>query len=299
MKRPKCIIILSAKSSGSSALQRLLAEHNKISNVKHTRHGRNETLYWTKAASVLNMPQRNMLDSEVPIPAAKARKDIETLLHTNLENFTSPSSNESLIFEGWKSLAMQHRPIFLEKSPHHLLQWSSLELIQQCIEKCPEVDFLLIGLVRNPMDVLYSIWSRWRTHPEKKQYEWKAEYENLLKSKQLFGDKLVTVRYEDITKDIDSLEKILAFAGIRPDDMDKNYFHSKSLAKWKSDKFYSFNLTEDVISLAEQFGYEKSEMLNTQKNALWTPYKHIVRSYHKTWIPVRRSLRSLKQQFVS
>ena len=296
ISRPKCIIILSAKSSGSSALQDLLAKHNKISNIENTRHHRNETLYWTKAASVLNLPQVKMLDSEVPISRQQAKQDIIKLLNENLENFTPPNADEDLIFEGWKSLTMHHRPIFLEKSPHHLLQWSSLELINQCIQRYPNIDFLVVGLVRNPMDVLYSIWTRWRTHPEKKQFEWLIEYKNLLKSQALFGDTLTIVRYEDITKDINSLSKVIEFAGINADGLDKNYLHSKSLSKWKTDKFYSFNLAEEVIALAGEFGYRPEEMMNAHKSPFWGPYKHLVRGYHKTWKPVYRSLRSLKKE---
>ena len=296
ISRPKCIIILSAKSSGSSALQNLLAKHNKISNIEITRHHRNETLYWTKAASVLNLPQVKMLDSEVPIPGQQAKEDIIKLLSENLTNFIPPATDEELIFEGWKLLTMDHRPIFLEKSPHHLLQWSALELISQCIERYPHIDFLIVGLIRNPMDVLYSIWSRWKTPPEKKQYEWLTEYENLLKSKNLFDDKLVIVRYEDITKDINSLKKIIEFADINPDGLDQHYIHNKSLSKWKTDKFYSFNLSNEVILLAEKFGYQPDEMNNPHYNSLWTPYKHFSRGYHKISKPIYQSLRSLKKK---
>lgn len=298
ISRPKCIIILSAKSSGSSALQDLLAKHNKISNVEATRHHRNETLYWTKAASILNLPQVKMLDSEVPIPRQKAKEDIIQLLRENLENYMPPATDEELIFEGWKLLNMHHRPIFLEKSPHHLLQWSALELISQCMAKYPNIDFLIVGLVRNPMDVLYSIWNRWRTPPEKKQYEWLTEYKHLLKSKTLFGDKMVIVRYEDITRDISSLKKIIEFADIHPDDLDQHYIHNKSLSKWKTDKFYSFNLSNEVISLAEEFGYERDEMSNTHENSFWTPYKHMTRGYYKISKPIYQSLRSLKKKIV-
>ncbi len=70
--KSQCIIILSIKSSGSSACQNLLSKFSQVSYVPKTRHFENETLYWTKAASVLGLPQVDMIDSEVPISKEKA-----------------------------------------------------------------------------------------------------------------------------------------------------------------------------------------------------------------------------------
>ena len=78
--RMKCIMILSCKSSGSTALQNLLNKLPQVNRIKKTRHFEYETLYWTKAASILGMPQLNMLDSEVPIPKKKAKDDIESIV---------------------------------------------------------------------------------------------------------------------------------------------------------------------------------------------------------------------------
>ena len=150
----------SSKSSGSSALQNLLAKLPQVDHISKTRHFEYETLYWTKAASVLRLPQVDMLDSEVPISKERARLDLINLLCDNLESYTPPSDNDELIFGGWKLLCQNYSPVFLEKSPHHLHQWSALELINECIERIPEVDFLIVGLVRNPMAILYSAWDR-------------------------------------------------------------------------------------------------------------------------------------------
>ncbi len=78
------ILILSNKSSGSRAVQRLLAQAADLKYVEKTRHLENESLYWTKAASILNLQQHNLLDSEVPIPQPSARQDLVALLRDNL-----------------------------------------------------------------------------------------------------------------------------------------------------------------------------------------------------------------------
>ena len=67
----KCIIILSSKSSGSSALQYYLSKYINVNHIRYTRHYEHETLYWTKVASALGILQKNMLNSEVPIRKIK------------------------------------------------------------------------------------------------------------------------------------------------------------------------------------------------------------------------------------
>ena len=84
MSKDKNIILLSEKSSGSSACQNLLARFTNIRHVAQTRHFENETLYWTKAASILGKSQIKMVDSEVPIDPVKAKSDLISLLRDNL-----------------------------------------------------------------------------------------------------------------------------------------------------------------------------------------------------------------------
>ena len=159
MSRNKCVIILSEKSSGSSACQNLLTKSDIVNNVDLTRHNKNETLFWTKAASMKGRYQIDMVNSEVPIKTKEARQDIIRLLENNLNSF-KPERGEDIIHRGWKMLCDRYGPIFLEKSPHHLCQWSALDLIIECIEKNEDIDFMIIGLVRNPMDTIYSQFDR-------------------------------------------------------------------------------------------------------------------------------------------
>lgn len=280
MGKIKCIIILSSKSSGSSALQSLLVRFNQVRIVSKTRHFENETLFWTKAASILHLPQVRMLDSEVPISYEKARIDLLNLLKDNVDSYVPPTNDEEMIFNGWKLLCQKHSPIFLEKSPHHLHQWSALVLIAECVKRFQEIDFLLVGLVRNPMDVLYSAWNRRRTVPEKNQYQWFTAYENLLRLRKLVGKKLVVVRYEEMVKDISTLKEIFQFISATEDQIETDYLHEKSLAKWKKDKKYGFKLSKKVLSLAEKFGYDKQDMVN-KNNMFWHYYKYLVRYKYK------------------
>lgn len=295
MSIKKCIIILSSKSSGSSACQNLLAKFADIKLVSKTRHFQNETLYWTKAASVLGLPQNIMLDSEVPIPYEKAKADLVTLLRDNLETYSPPDDDKELIFDGWRHLCDRYAPIFLEKSPHHLYQWSALELIIECMKLLDDVDFFLIGLVRNPMDTLYSAFQRWRTFPEKLQYEWLVTYQNLLRLSEIVGDKLIIVRYEDIVSSLSYLQPVFDFCGVSADNADHDHLHKKSIQKWKNDKFYGFTLSEELIRLAESYGYYRDQLLN-EGSALWPIYRYVSRAFYKTGRPGRRITGNIRQK---
>ncbi len=282
----KCIVILSSKSSGSSACQALLSRFADVRCVAHTRHFENETLYWTKAASILGMPQSRMLDSEVPIPETQARRDLVQLLVDNIEHFEPPGNDRDLIFQGWQALCETYSPIFLEKSPHHLLQWSALELILECVAKLSKVDFFFIGLVRNPMDVLYSAYTRWKTPPEKLQYEWLDSYHNLSRFASLVGERIQVIRYEDMVHDPESLNLVLRFMhGDGNYHLPSDFFHERSINKWRKDHLYGFSLAPEVYELAREFGYTHGELHN-KSYRLWPLQRTLARSAYKTFLPV-------------
>jgi hypothetical protein len=286
----RSILILSNKSSGSSAVQRLLAQAIDLKCLKKTRHFENESLYWTKAASALNLPQHNMLDSEVPISPEIARQDLVQLLKDNLatDKLTLPTAEQPLdrafIFESWQSLCEQFAPTLLEKSPHHLLQWSALTLIMECMAYLEgKVDFLLLGLVRNPMDTLYSAFRRWRTPPEALQYEWLSAYSNLRKLSEHLGDRVVIVRYEDLVTSLDPLAPVFEFCGAAP-SADARCLNRHSLLKWQQDPDFGFVLAPEVNKLARSYGYSEKELANTPKR-FWPLYRDLSRSLyqHTRW----------------
>ena len=274
----KCIIILSAKSSGSSACQNYLCKSGEVKHLTKTRHGENETLYWTKAASILGLNQISMLDSEVPIRSDKAKKDLIKLLKDNLGYYEPPQDDKKFIFDGWKKLCMKFSPIFLEKSPHHLLQWSNLELIKEFVKSEKDIDIHIVGLIRNPMDTLYSAWTRWKTIPEKNQLQWKISYQNLLLLKEQLKGQVHIIRYEDMISNPSTLNDEFEFIGQNGNLNKQSYFHKKSISKWRKDKLFGFRLADDVIDLAKDYGYKDEDMQN-EATGLWPYYKMIARWY--------------------
>lgn len=285
----RCIVVLSSKSSGSSILQRILTRFEGAHHVASTRHFESETLYWVKAAAILERPQFAMLDSEVPIPRARAKTELIDFIRENVGPYEVPVSNVDLVFGGWKRLCRHYGPIFVEKSPHHLHQWSALELIKECMARHPEIDFLIVGLLRNPMAVLYSSWDRMRTPPEENQFEWLTAYRNLLKFQSVVGEKMVIVRYEDMVADPSCLRDVFNFMEVicTPEDMES--FHRRSIHKWKDDRFYGFQLSESVAALARELGYSEDDLAN-EGSILWPAYRGLPLWLHRTVRRVRKAI---------
>jgi hypothetical protein len=71
-----------------------------------------------------------------------------------------------------------------------------------------------IGLTRNPIDTLYSMWCRWRAPPEQQRYEWLRAYQNLARFQSLAKDRLRIIRYEELVSDDDAIKGLCAFVGI-------------------------------------------------------------------------------------
>lgn len=286
MRRHKSLIILSEKSSGSSALQQLLTRIGDVRHVARTRHFENETLYWTKAASVLGMPQLAMVDSEVPISRERARADLVTMLGENLAGYAPPADDREMVMRGWASLCERHAPVFLEKSPHHLCQQSALDLITQCMRELTEVDFLLVGLVRNPMDTIYSQYRRWKSRPESVQQQWLVAYRNLRRLQESAGPQLVILRYEDMIGSLAALQPVLDFCGCDTTGLSPDFFHARSVSRWKDDPLFGFAPSDELVELAGSYGYGR-EQLRNEPHALWPVIREVSRAHHKAVAPFK------------
>ena len=288
----KCIIILSYKSSGSSVCQRLLTQSPNINHVNYTRHFEFETLYWTKAASILGLPQNKMLNSEVPIPAKRAREEVIFFLRENGVVAKQSADELAMLFDGWQSLCEVYSPVFLEKSPHHLSQPAVLKLINQCAEAMPHIQFHFIGLIRNPMDTLYSAYKRWKTIPELGQDEWRIAYQNLLAFKNVVKHQLTIIRYEDLVQSFSCLQPVFDFAGVNCDELDSNTLHRRAMQKWRSDSRYGFQLNGETAVLAQQFGYLPEQLTNKPKR-FWPLYRDISVSLYKIVLPQKAFVKKI------
>ncbi len=284
-----CVMILSARSSGSSALQNLLVKGSRARHVDATRHFEHETLFWLKAAAVLGLPQIPMADARLPFDADEARADLIALLRDNIDPvYPIPEDNDRLIFGGWRDLCRRYAPVFVEKSPHHLHQWAALQLIAASTVRVHEVDLLLVGLVRNPMDTMYSMWQRWRGMPEENERDWHTAYHNLLRFRDRLGKRLLILRYEDMVSDPSLLAPVYDTIGERPQHA--GYLHRESLGKWRNDPRFGFRLSDETLALAEQYGYRREDMTGNPSAPLWPLYRHSSRFYVRRVQPLLRRL---------
>jgi hypothetical protein len=272
MSPDKCIIILSERSSGSSALQNYLVKFAGARHATTHRHFENETLFWTKAASVLGLPQIKMVDSRVPFSSGEAKKDLLVLLAENVPDFQPPADDYDWIMQSWRQLCRRFTPLFIEKSPHHLCEWSALDLILQAQRALEDVDFLIIGLVRNPLDTIYSHFERWKSIPALVEKQWVVSYQNLLRFREQLPEKTIIIRYEDLIKQPKVIEPILQFCGFSPSKEAQTYLPSRSVHKWKTDRWFSFGLSQESQQLAMHYGYQDEE-LQSQGN-FWAPAYH-------------------------
>lgn len=288
----KCIMILSDKSSGSSILQNELLKNSNINIINYTRHFEHETLFWNKAVAVLGLPQEIIKYSELPMSQEFAEADLHAFLRNNIPGFSYTKFDKELIFGAWKQLCLRYGPVFLEKSPHHLHSMEALKLIYEMMKRA-EIEFYFIGLIRNPMDALYSSWQRWSADPEKNQYEWYRAYSNLMRFKDMVPDRIIIVKYEELISDRKTILRICDFLGIdgKSSGIGTN-FHTKSIQRWRKDKFFPFEISEKTKSIGRTFGYDDYEMSNTNAfPSLWSICMPIYNFYLRM-LRVKRRLQS-------
>jgi len=302
-----CMFILSTRSSGSSALQRRIAEVSQARAVAYSRHvnadgeGRSviETLYWTKAASALGMPQLSMPHSEVPIARRRASRDLKEFLLLNgiaVDGF--PATVES-IFTAWDRLCEAQGPMMIEKSPHHLYQPAAISLMERYAAWTTSVDVRFVGLVRNPMDVLYSSWKRFGIPPHEEEVHWRRAYGDLLALAERHPRSVSVVRYEDLVSDDAVLGPLLGERFATPSTAASTGFHARSLLKWRADASYGFALADETRQLAHRFGYADAELWNARAGAwFWhrEPRTLLYRVFSAAPASVRRSARVFVKQ---
>jgi hypothetical protein len=256
----KHVILLSCKSSGSTALQNYLKENLGYKTVPFTQHQEEETLYWSKVASILKMPQNKMYRSNVPFSVDKSVKDLNEffqknkLAHISITKDTTEKEFQEYYFE----LIQSFSPKFIEKSPHHLYNESNLILIKNFVERYKnEVDIRVIGLIRHPQSVLLSGWKRWQFLPSGFQKEWNISYKNLLNWKEKLN--ITFCEYEKLVTNEITFDQLIGETAT----VEKYSFNSKSMNNWMNNKDYGFQLSNEVIATAKRFGYTEFKTLGS------------------------------------
>ncbi|MGI8515483.1 MAG: sulfotransferase family protein, partial [Acidimicrobiia bacterium] len=175
-----------------------------------------------------------------------------------------PADDLFLVFGGGGALPGAHRPVFLEKSPHHLHYRAALSLMLEAESQQPDLAFRFIGLVRDPMDTIYSMWNRWRVPPERSQHDWVRAYQNLLWLQTQVGERMLLVRYEDLVSEPAHLQEICALVGIEVVAGMGSSFSPASVGAWRKDKRFGFQPASEVNALASTLGYPTTELATSR-----------------------------------
>jgi hypothetical protein len=131
-----------------------------------------------------------------------------------------------------------------------------------------EIDLRVVGLIRNPIDTLYSMWQRWRIRPELRQHEWVGAYENLRSLTQQLGNRMMIVRYEDLVGGGSTIGEVCDFLGIGRNQDVGSGIRSSALSQWHRDRKFGFQPDQRVIDLAVSFGYDRAD-LSPRRSAIW------------------------------
>jgi hypothetical protein len=272
------LYILSEKSSGSSFLFRSLNQALEISKYPSTKHYESETLFWTKAASLLDKPQLSMLASAVPYEKERAREELKYFLSNNLPSDITFTNDEDLVFRGWYELIRHFGPVFIEKSPHHLLQWNALALMLEFEKRyVDKVNCHYVCIARNPKDVFLSQFRRWNVNLKQLENQWLTTYMNWERFRDqpsLSASKTFT-RYEDLVTERQSvITKICSAIGV-----DSKLQGGEKIRKSKSSKqsdAFGYVFSDSITQLAKTMGYSSSDLKHTQ-SLKWAFYELYIR----------------------
>lgn len=294
--KPTVVILLSDKRSGSTIFQEEICRHAGVNQVDFSPHAYLETQHWLKAARLLEMPKELFYGHKYYgafTSAKNARAFLIECVQKNVPDFLVPDDDEELILKGWEALCDKFAtPVFFEKSPHHLAQWACLSLLLNWMKRT-NFRVKVVGLVRNPLAVMYSSEKLFKTNPEQRQFGWSDMYRNLMAFEQFLSpDNYLQVRYEDlITTPQESFRTIYDFIGL--DDatpVAESQVHANSRQKWRDDPNFTLQLDESVKQVARYFRYTDEELNNPSlPNAVATQASASNR---------RLSLKTIRQRFI-
>jgi hypothetical protein len=268
--KPTVAILLSDKRSGSTMLQKELCKHPDISHVSYSPHTYFETHHWLKAACILDVSNQEFYGHTRHKGYGSkmaAKQYMVDCIRGNVPEFNPPLNNRDLVFQGWEALCDRFaKPVFFEKTPHHIMHWTCLDLILGWMGNT-NFQVKIIGLVRNPMSVLYSAYGLFHTDPGERQFAWANACRNLIAFKDLLkAEQFHLVLYEDIiTQPKEKFQAICKFLNLDYDKEVGAEVHRNSTHKWRDDPAFGFQLHESVARLARHFGYTSEELSNPDK----------------------------------
>ena len=109
-------------------------------------------------------------------------------------------------------------------------------------------------------------------------------HKNLIEfSSDLSNDQFLLIKYEDmVTNTVVCFNNVCKFIGLKYNTQMGNEASRESLNLWKNDVDFHFNLSHEVLEMAQQFGYTPSELENPPKQKKLS-FKRIISIIRKSW----------------
>lgn len=288
----RTLILVSEKASGSTIFKDEIVRHPQVNPIGHTEHNEHETQYWLKAACLLGMSSSGFLHGRSFYGRAVARDKLVELIAANVPGFAAPADDERLVFEGWAALCARFGPVFFEKSPQHIQHWAVLSLLLRYIQSTDH-DVRVVGLVRNPLAMVYSAWHSWGSDPRTRPSVWQQSYQNLLRfQRALEPERFLLIRYEDMCAEpTETMRRVCQFAGLSHHEEVGRGIHRRSVDMWQLDPLYTLQLDESVKAVAREYGYTDAELVNPRPPSdRLNPLNHL----RSLWMRRRRTAVSTK-----
>lgn len=231
-----------------------------------------------------------------------ARIYLEDAIMGNVPDFELPTDAKDLVFQGWDALCGKYaQPVFFEKSPQHLAHWAALSLMLEWAE-ATEYEVKFIGLIRNPLGVMYSAQQLFGTNPESRQFDWLNIQKNLLAFRQMLSaEQYYEVRYEELTEHpVEEFTKVCQFIGLDYEPEIGAAVHGNSLKKAIEDRGFGLQLATPVRQVALQFGFSEDDLRNDLYDPDWAQQHVGPSSWQKFLQRIRnRVLKPIKLKYFS
>jgi hypothetical protein len=238
-----------------------------VRHVKFTPHSYNETHYWLKAACARETPLTQFANGTRPDTYGTREAARDSLAETILRN--SPgfrlSGDADWVIQGWEALCQRFAmPVFFEKSPQNPQHWAALALMLDWIRQTG-FEARVIGLVRNPMAVIYSAGKRFHTDPLRRQYAWVQTNKHIIRcGAALQPGQFHFLRYEQLVLEPGIVfESVCRFIGLQALQSMGRTVSDQFQHKWRQDPEFTFELAEDVAQFAMNLGYVKADLVKT------------------------------------
>ena len=167
---------------------------------------------------------------------------------------------------------------------------AALELLAEAMRRDEGCRYLVVAIVRNPLDVVYSAWRRFRYRPERYQWEWVGDLRQPRGRGRLYGDRFVQLRYEDlVTGPTDLFDRVADLVGVPASTWeDRGGLHGGSLRRWSTDPAFGFSLHPDVVALGRGPSATTTTSCATRRRAAAWPLR-------REALRIRRRLRDARR----